>query len=112
MKYLFSLLFLLSLPISAFNVIYTSEYIDVLNEKVILDSSITIDQGLIVSIDSGYIEVDKTNTLIDLRGYTLMPGLMDMHVHFGQEYLSKSERPARLKERLLLLWQLNMHTKH
>jgi imidazolonepropionase-like amidohydrolase len=97
MKYLFSLLFLLSLPISAFNVIYTSEYIDVLNEKVILDSSITIDEGLIVSIDSGYIEVDKTNTLIDLRGYTLMPGLMDMHVHFGQEYLSKSERPGKVE---------------
>ena len=97
MKYLFSLLFLLSLPISAFNVIYTSEYIDVLNEKVILDSSITIDKGLIVSIDSGYIEVDKTNTLIDLRGYTLMPGLMDMHVHFGQEYLSKSERPGKVE---------------
>ena len=97
MKYLFSLLFLLSLPISAFNVIYTSEYIDVLNEKVILDSSITIDDGLIISIDSGYIEVDKTNTLIDLRGYTLMPGLMDMHVHFGQEYLSKSERPGKVE---------------
>ena len=97
MKYLFSLLFLLSLPISAFNVIYTSEYIDVLNEKVILDSSITIDKGLIVSIDSGYIEVDKTNSLIDLRGYTLMPGLMDMHVHFGQEYLSKSERPGKVE---------------
>ncbi|MDA9315103.1 amidohydrolase family protein [Gammaproteobacteria bacterium] len=97
MKYLFSLLFLLSLPISAFNVIYTSEYIDVLNEKVILDSSITIDKGLIVSIDSGYIKVDKTNSLIDLRGYTLMPGLMDMHVHFGQEYLSKSERPGKIE---------------
>jgi len=97
MKYLFSLLFLLSLPISAFSVIYTSEYIDVLNEKVILDSSITIDKGLIVSIDSGYIKVDKTNSLIDLRGYTLMPGLMDMHVHFGQEYLSKSERPGKVE---------------
>ena len=97
MKYLFSLLFLLSLPISAFSVIYTSEYIDVLNEKVILDSSITIDKGFIVSIDSGYIEVDKTNSLIDLRGYTLMPGLMDMHVHFGQEYLSKSERPGKVE---------------
>ena len=97
MKYLYSLLFLFSLPISAFNVIYTSEYIDVLNEKVILDSSITIDEGLIISIDSGYIEVDKTNTLIDLRGYTLMPGLMDMHVHFGQEYLSKSERPGKVE---------------
>jgi imidazolonepropionase-like amidohydrolase len=35
--------------------------------------------------------------LIDLRGYTLMPGLMDMHVHFGQEYQSKSERPIKVE---------------
>jgi len=97
MKYLYSLLFLSSLSLSASSIIYTSEYIDVLNEKVITNSSITIDQGIIVSIDSGYIKVDTSNTLIDLRGYTLMPGLMDMHVHFGQEYLSKSERPGKVE---------------
>ena len=97
MKYLYSLFFLLSLPLSASTIIYTSNYIDVLNLKVIKNSSITIDQGLIVSIDSGYIKVDSLNTLIDLRGYTLMPGLMDMHVHFGQEYLSKSERPGKVE---------------
>ena len=34
-------------------------------------------------------------SLIDLRGLTLMPGLMDMHVHLGQEYQSKSERPIK-----------------
>ena len=97
MKYLYSLLLLSSFSLSASSIIYTSEYIDVLNEKVITNSSITIDQGLIVSIDSGYIKVDESNTLIDLRGYTLMPGLMDMHVHFGQEYLSKSERPGKVE---------------
>ena len=26
-----------------------------------------------------------------------MPGFMDMHVHFGQEYLSKAERPAKVE---------------
>ena len=26
-----------------------------------------------------------------------MPGLMDMHVHFGQEYQSKSERPVKVE---------------
>tara|TARA_B100000767_G_scaffold136707_1_gene129462 strand:+ start:1838 stop:3109 length:1272 start_codon:yes stop_codon:yes gene_type:complete len=97
MKYLHSLLILLSLPLCASSIIYTSAYIDVLDEKVIKNSSITINEGLIVSIDSGYIKVDKSNTLIDLRGYTLMPGLMDMHVHFGQEYLSKSERPVKVE---------------
>ena len=26
-----------------------------------------------------------------------MPGLMDMHVHFGQEYQSKAERPTKVE---------------
>ena len=97
MKYIYGLLFLLSLPIHPSSIIYTSSFIDVLNNKVIKNSSITITNGLISSIDSGYIKVDTSNTLIDLRGYTLMPGLMDMHVHFGQEYLSKSERPGKVE---------------
>ena len=94
---MYSLLFLLSLPIHPSFIIYTSSFIDVLNNKVIKNSSITITNDLISSIDSGYIKVDTSNTLIDLRGYTLMPGLMDMHVHFGQEYLSKSERPGKVE---------------
>ena len=97
MKYIYSLLFLLSLPMHSSNIIYISSYIDVLNNKVIKNSSITITNGLISSIDPGYIKVDTSNILIDLRGYTLMPGLMDMHVHFGQEYLSKSERPGKVE---------------
>ena len=56
------------------------------------NSSITVDDGIITSIDSGYIKVKQTDTLIDLRGKTLMPGLMDMHVHFGGEYQSKAQR--------------------
>ena len=27
-----------------------------------------------------------------------MPGLMDMHVHFGQEYLSKAEAPVKVEK--------------
>ena len=28
---------------------------------------------------------------------TVIPGLMDMHVHFGQEYQSKAERPSKIE---------------
>ena len=97
MKYIYNLVLLLTLPLTASSIIYTSSYIDVINEKVLKNSSITIDNGIITSIDSGYIKVKQTDTLIDLRGKTLMPGLMDMHVHFGQEYLSKSERPGKVE---------------
>ena len=95
MKNLLNLLLFLSFPLSASSIIYTSSYIDVINENVLKNSSITVDDGIITSIDSGYIKVKQTDTLIDLRGKTLMPGLMDMHVHFGGEYQSKAQRPIK-----------------
>jgi imidazolonepropionase-like amidohydrolase len=65
--------------------------------QIVKNKSITVDGGYIKSIDSGFIKITKNDNLIDLRGYTLMPGLMDMHVHFGQEYQSKSERPIKVE---------------
>ena len=94
MKY-FILLLLISLNVFSAQVIYTSKYIDVVNGNVLNDYSITIDDGKIISIDKGFIKT--TNNIIDLRGLVLMPGLMDMHVHFGQEYQSKAERPIKVE---------------
>ena len=94
--------FILIILFSSFNlfsstIIYTSSYIDVLSEKIINKSSITIEDNKIISIDNGYIKVTKNDNLIDLRGLTVMPGLMDMHVHFGGEYQSKAERPVKVE---------------
>ena len=96
MKYLY-ILFFISSNLLASTVIYTSSYIDVINESVKKDYSITIEKNLITSIDKGFIKITKGDNLIDLRGKTLMPGLMDMHVHFGQEYQSKSKRPVKVE---------------
>ena len=63
----------------------------------IVDNSIVIDDNKIIAIEVGYIKLTSKDTLIDLRGMTLMPGFMDMHVHFGQEYVSKAERPAKVE---------------
>ena len=94
MKYFIPLL-LISLNAFSAQVIYTSKYIDVVNGNVLNDYSITIDNGKIISIEKGFIKT--TNNVIDLRGLVLMPGLMDMHVHFGQEYQSKAERPIKVE---------------
>ncbi len=96
MKYLYIILFISSNLLSS-TVIYTSSYIDVINESVKENYSITIEKNLITSIDRGFIKIAQGETLIDLRGMTLMPGLMDMHVHFGQEYQSKSKRPVKVE---------------
>ncbi|NCW59466.1 MAG: amidohydrolase family protein, partial [Proteobacteria bacterium] len=52
----------------------------------------------ITSIDKGFIKLKDGDSLIDLRGMTVMPGLMDMHVHFGQEYQSKADRPSKIEK--------------
>ena len=96
MKYLY-ILFFISSNLLASTIIYTSSYIDVINESVKEDYSITIEKNLITAIDKGFIKITKGDNLIDLRGKTLMPGLMDMHVHFGQEYQSKSKRPVKVE---------------
>lgn len=95
-KFIFIVLFS-SFNLFSSTIIYTSSYIDVLSGKVINKSSITIDDKKIISIDKGYIKVSKNDKLIDLRGLTVMPGLMDMHVHFGGEYQSKAERPVKVE---------------
>ncbi|MDB2503696.1 amidohydrolase family protein [Gammaproteobacteria bacterium] len=97
MKILYTLLLLISFTTHSKTIIYSSDYIDVNTGKVITNKSITVDKGIIETIDSGFIEITSNDKLIDLRGYTLMPGLMDMHVHFGQEYRSKSERPVKIE---------------
>ena len=97
MKYFIYLVFLFSTSLFSNTYIYTSSYIDVLNLKIINNSTIVIDGSAISAINKGFTKVPDDSALIDLRGYTLMPGLMDMHVHFGQEYLSKSERPAKVE---------------
>jgi len=97
MKNLYTLLLLISFSAHSKTIIYSSDYIDVNTGKIITNKSITVDKGKIESIDSGFIEITSNDKLIDLRGYTLMPGLMDMHVHFGQEYKSKSERPVKIE---------------
>ncbi len=88
---------LFSLNIYSSQIIYTSEFIDVERKIVVKDSSIIIDNGIVSSIENGFIKVDKDYSVIDLRGYSVMPGLMDMHVHFGQEYKSKAERPIKIE---------------
>ena len=97
MKYLFLLILSSSLNLFANTVIYSSAFIDVLDRSIKKNYTITIEDGLIKSIDKGLLKINKNDQLIDLRNYIVMPGLMDMHVHFGGEYQSKAERPVKVE---------------
>ena len=73
MKLIYILFLFTPFYLSTSTIIYSSAYIDVINGKVINNSSIVIENNIITSINSGYINIPKTDTLIDLRGKTLMP---------------------------------------
>ena len=52
--------------------------------------SIVIEGSKIESIEVGFITPDSDDKYIDLSGYTVLPGLIDMHVHLGSEYNKNS----------------------
>ncbi len=53
------------------------------------EMSVVIDEGRIVSVQSGYVEPKSKDTLVDLRNYTVMPGWMDMHTHLMSQHHKK-----------------------
>ena len=91
-------LLLLSTYVSSEILIHTSNYIDGINDKILKKASIVVgDDGRIKSISSGYINSNGYE-YVDLRDYIVMPGLMDTHVHFGQQNVSKAERPEKVEK--------------
>ncbi len=89
MRYsMLGLLLLMTLDTSQADVIYAGKLIDGINDDVKENVSIVIDGNTITAIEDGFITTDQT--IIDLRDKTLLPGLIDMHVHLDGEYDPKS----------------------
>ncbi len=66
--------------------IHAGSVIDVVNLKVLKNRSIHISDNKITAIEKGFTAKKANETLIDLSHKTLMPGLMDMHVHLSGEF--------------------------
>jgi len=83
---LFSLLFTLLISAQS-TYLHCGKLIDTKNGKVLKEMTIVITGNKITDIKKGYVKAssDKDNT-IDLRTKTVMPGLIDMHVHIEGEY--------------------------
>lgn len=64
--------------------IKAGKLIDVVQGKVVSAPVVVIENGIIVSVTANG-KIDNTATLIDLSDHTLIPGLMDMHVHLTSD---------------------------
>jgi len=61
--------------------IFASQVISAEDSKVITDSTIIVDNGVIQDIIKGKQQGSENDDFVDLTGHTLMPGFMDMHTH-------------------------------
>lgn len=89
-----AILCLSSLSAQAVTYISAKAMLDVENGTLIQSPLITIDDGVITSIERNKKpKLGKNDELINLPQLTLVPGLMDMHVHLTSDpTVSRSER--------------------
>jgi len=77
-------------PVAADTLIHAGRMIDVDAGRAYNDRTIRISGDTITAVESGFVTPGDSDTLIDLRQSTVLPGLMDMHVHLTGEYSASS----------------------
>jgi imidazolonepropionase-like amidohydrolase len=83
---LFIFIFFLSVPNIFAATIYlqAKQYLDVATGKLIQPGNILIEDGIIKAINPS--QVPATAKIIKRESFTLLPGLMDMHVHLPNDF--------------------------
>ena len=99
--FIFSCVFLFTcFDVDSKTLIHAGKLIDGKSDRVQSRISIVVDGNTIADIQEGFISSNDFENYIDLRNHTVLPGLMDMHVHFGGEYLSKAEAPLKVEREM------------
>ncbi|MDQ3534708.1 MAG: amidohydrolase family protein [Bacteroidota bacterium] len=65
--------------------IHCGNLLDVKNEKMLKEMTIVVEGNIITALEKGFLPVSGNDVLIDLKNKTVLPGLMDMHVHIEGE---------------------------
>ncbi len=66
--------------------LHCGKLIDGKNDKIMKEKTIIVNDNIIEEIKDGYATAPDGVTVIDLKDKTVMPGLMDMHVHMESIY--------------------------
>ena len=66
-------------------IIYCGKLVDVVNSKVLVNYSIIVEGNKITEVKEGFVKAEAADKIIDCKSKTVMPGLMDMHVHIESE---------------------------
>ncbi|MDH4071849.1 MAG: amidohydrolase family protein, partial [Gammaproteobacteria bacterium] len=77
-------------PAAADTLIHAGRLIDGDASRAVNDRTLRVSGNVITAIEDGFTAPAAGDTVIDLRNSTVMPGLMDMHVHLNGEYSANS----------------------
>jgi imidazolonepropionase-like amidohydrolase len=66
-------------------IIYCGRLIDVQSGQVLQQMSIVVEGTKIADVAKGFIDKKAGDSVIDLKAFTIMPGLIDCHVHLESE---------------------------
>ena len=97
MKFLFLIFSLSSLLWCQITIIHAGKLICGTSKDVKTVYSILIEKDKIIDVVEGYVDPGDGDQQIDLNDYTVIPGLMDMHVH-----LSGESNPNRYMDRFTM----------
>lgn len=75
---------------SADTLIHAGRLIDGESNHAATEMTVRIDGSMIKAIEKGYTAARSGDTVIDLRDQTVLPGLMDTHVHLTSQYSADS----------------------
>ena len=89
-KSLYALVLIVCFSLESATVIHAGSLLDGTGSDPVREMSIVIDDQVITRVETGYIEPEPDDIYLDLTGYFVLPGLIDMHVHLSSEYSSKS----------------------
>ncbi|MGB0186684.1 MAG: amidohydrolase family protein [Flavobacteriaceae bacterium] len=90
-KLILILCFMQMIVVSAQDIyLHCGQLIDTEKGKVLTEKTIVVSGKTIKSIQNGYVNSEHAlDVVIDLKSKTVMPGLIDMHVHMENEYNPK-----------------------
>lgn len=66
-------------------ILHCGKLIDVTKGQVLTEYSIIVEGNIITNLLAGYAKPAGTDKVIDLKGKTVLPGLIDCHVHMEHE---------------------------
>jgi imidazolonepropionase-like amidohydrolase len=74
----------------AATLVYASRLIDGRSPQPLTNVTLVIDAGKILEVATGFVPPKDGDRVVDLRRYTVVPGLMDMHTHLMSQHSKDS----------------------